>query len=372
MANRYLIKLQPIGKYFFGSENSFDTQDKANGNTSKNYLVRSRQYPQQTTLLGVMRYAILQQYGLLGKENRAEWPNKIGPNSFTGTDKGSNGNTTEKWGLIKSISPLFLINGDDKYIPAGLSSQYYKKKKNSDTEEVTLTANIKEDVETNYKKEGFYWFKDYEAKEEAEMLWKRIAENKLFAPDKIFKESFQVGITKSRDGKSDNDAFYKEFFYQLKDGYAFGFYLETSEVLAHFDKPFILQAGGDQSLFQIETMKATDNIFPAQVPVGMGKFTLLSDAYCNADEVLPLCDLCITESVDFRYIQTNTTETNKYHHVSSSPSNMRKSKKMNLLGRGSVLFTHDAAKLDSVLRNTDIQPYLNIGFNHYLFEPLNY
>jgi CRISPR-associated protein Cmr3 len=367
MANRYLVQLTPVGKYYFGSENSFNAEDKAGGGATKNYLVRSRQYPQQTTLLGMMRYAILQQYGLL-QQPQSEWAAKIGAHSFNGLQPDANGNRVSNWGLIQQISPLFLLIDGQMFLPAGISLQLYKKDKSLG--QVALMPQGRSGAVADYCTDEFYWFEQYDPKQQACMLWKQHNGSALLQPSDIFIGCFQVGITKSRQGAPDEDAFYKEYFYQLKRGAAFAFYVTTSEPLQHFEKPLLIQSGGDQSLFHLQLSEASDNIFETTQATGKGKFTLLSDAFVKADEVLPLCTACITQSVDFRYMQT-TTATGRYYNVSKKAGDMRKSEKLNLLERGSVLFTDRAEELEKVLNSPDIAPYRHAGFNYYSFEKIN-
>ncbi len=57
---RYLIKLTPVDQFFFGGNITFG-ENKA----TQNYLVRSEKYPQQTTLLGMLRYQLLKTNSLL-------------------------------------------------------------------------------------------------------------------------------------------------------------------------------------------------------------------------------------------------------------------------------------------------------------------
>lgn len=369
MANKYLARLTPVGKYYFGSENTFNAEDKASGLPGTNYLVRSRQYPQQTTLLGMMRYALLQQYGLLGKP-KTDWFEVIGPNSFRGIERDDDNKLTQTWGLIESISPLFIMHNGYKYLPAGLTTQYYTKEGYSRHTEIKLTATERANTLNNYGADKFYLFDEYDVKQYTKTIWKAAGAGTLLNPDDIFTENFQVGITKSRAGNSDNDAFYKEYFYQLNGGYSFGFYVNTNQPLQNFDEPFIIQSGGDQSLFQLRLTPADDDIFFATAPVGKGKFTLLSDAWCHSGDILPLCYACITQNVDFRYLKTSTA-TQRYHNISPGTAGMQKSGKMNLLERGSVLFTSNAAALAAVLSHANARPYTNAGFNYYSFQPIN-
>ena len=58
----YRIELKPVETFFFGGEITF-------GNF-QNYLVKSNFFPQQTTLLGMVRKRLLDQYGLIDENGR--------------------------------------------------------------------------------------------------------------------------------------------------------------------------------------------------------------------------------------------------------------------------------------------------------------
>jgi CRISPR-associated protein Cmr3 len=60
---KYLIKLYPIDRYFFGSDVTF-------GADNSNYFVRSVYFPQQTTLLGMLRYYLLLQNNMLDDKGK--------------------------------------------------------------------------------------------------------------------------------------------------------------------------------------------------------------------------------------------------------------------------------------------------------------
>ena len=57
MSKQYLIKLKPIDKFFFGGEMtfSFDGDDSEYAS----YVIKSNYFPQQTSLLGMLRFLIL-------------------------------------------------------------------------------------------------------------------------------------------------------------------------------------------------------------------------------------------------------------------------------------------------------------------------
>ena len=57
MSKNYLVKLTPTGKFFFGGDMRFGV----NGNEGKfsSYIIETSKMPQQTSLLGMMRFLLL-------------------------------------------------------------------------------------------------------------------------------------------------------------------------------------------------------------------------------------------------------------------------------------------------------------------------
>jgi len=70
---KYLVTLKPLEPFLFGGNQTFGRLgDKEAGN----YLVTSRQFPQQTALLGMLRKELMTQAGLLTRKRRGEWVDK--------------------------------------------------------------------------------------------------------------------------------------------------------------------------------------------------------------------------------------------------------------------------------------------------------
>ncbi|MCS4454093.1 hypothetical protein JTT00_01775 [Clostridium botulinum] len=55
--SKYLVKLKPVDSFFFGGEKVFDFYDGKK--PLKNNIVKSREFPQQTSILGMIRKEIL-------------------------------------------------------------------------------------------------------------------------------------------------------------------------------------------------------------------------------------------------------------------------------------------------------------------------
>ncbi len=366
MTNKtYLVKIKPLGNYFFGSENTFSGIDKAKNSKIKNYLVRSRKYPQQTTLLGFLRYLLLLKENKL-TGNSEDKKRLIGAKSFHGNEEGA----PTDWGIINSISPLFLTKGNNKYLSAGMDNQYYTdENKKEEKEWVSLEQETKAQSKSNLAEGDVYYLGNYKPKQKFQPAWKNSNNEDFILPKDIFVESFQVGIKKSFKGKTENDAFYKQYLYRLKEGFSFAVYLKTNVDIVKPEKPIIAPFGADQSLFSVSFEDTEDFIFSnseQKLTNGKTKITLLSDAYCKSD-ILKKCYLAITNSIDFRYLKTNVN-TKRYYNISKKQHDTQKSEKLNLLERGSVLYAEFPEKIISEL---DAYPtFRNAGFNYYTIQSL--
>ena len=94
MSQFYRIQLTPLDTLFFGGENTFGQDSGAN------YFAQSNRFPQQTTLLGVLRHQILMQNDAfpLTNDNKEKATQLIGAHSF-------DVNAHNQFGSIKSLSP---------------------------------------------------------------------------------------------------------------------------------------------------------------------------------------------------------------------------------------------------------------------------
>lgn len=372
MANKsYLVEITPLGNYYFGGENTFSTTDKATNNAAvTNYLVRSRQYPQQSALLGLLRYFVLV------KENAMKCPAEglIGKTGFKGQEEIGEEKAPDTWGLIKSISPLMIKKGNDCYLPAGEDYQFYFDNKENKEKLTKLEQSEHTSIRYSFGKHGSMYYDNFDPKHIAEMLWRRIGsvgclEEDFLRPGAIFTKSFQVGINKPRQGESNEDAFYKQYYFRLNKGFSFAVLLETEPEIKDACIPLVVPFGADQGLFSIRLHDREEKFFPKQdYNPGIVKITLISDAYCNFG-ILDDCLLAITHGVDFRYIKTNIL-TRRYYNKGNKAGDMDKSAKLNLLGRGSVLYTNEPEKIVDELENK-YPAYRNAGFNYYIIEQIN-
>ena len=127
MSKKIWIRLRPVNQYYFGGEVSFYSDSE------KNYLVESRLFPQQTAVLGLLRYVLLREKDMLtnqqhlfnGKPEK-DVEDLIGKKSFDMSEL----EKEQDFGIIKEISPLFLQREGYAWLPLAKDAGFDFKKEN--------------------------------------------------------------------------------------------------------------------------------------------------------------------------------------------------------------------------------------------------
>ena len=355
----YRLDFRPLDVYFFGSERTFGNGDEAN------YYAKTRPYPQQTTILGVMRYL-----GYLTEGIR-----KAGIGESFAAEEGEN---QGRYGYIKAISPLFIL--DDKsgnsYVHGPLMNGAQ-----STTAPVAAGGTI-----TRWR-DGGHWETLYELPDFNPKQWysqpllsKGAKEKKL---TDFVKTDTRTGITKQKDGQEKTDGFYKQEVGTLTEGAYFSVFLRLGGQASEIAPQQVISIGAEKCLFKVVLTKlkgsSRDNFkdeFPASIfshcaSASLVCAALLSDAYIEPGkiEVLPFV---VAGTEDFRYLTTPLATTNfgrlsRYGGTTkSNPNSLRQSRKYNLLSRGSLLYAEDEATLRAML---DHPRWQTIGYNHYHLLP---
>ena len=114
---KYLVTLSPLEPFLFGGDNTFGKLgDEINGT----YLVKSRQFPQQSAILGMLKKEIMTQNNLLTRQLKGEWvepKNKQKAENLVGVEKFDIfSKSIQNFGKIKNISPMFFIKNDEIFI----------------------------------------------------------------------------------------------------------------------------------------------------------------------------------------------------------------------------------------------------------------
>jgi CRISPR-associated protein Cmr3 len=331
---RYLVKLKPLKPFFFGGDVTFG---KLGDDENGTYLAHSRLFPQQSAILGMLRKEILLQQKLLTTKMRGEWVDKnkseeakklVGDESFDIIS-----NSIQNFGVIKNISPVFLMNDDKRFIKRANVGNYedelLKVYKNGKLE----NYNPKEDILDNFIS---------------------IDDEETLKTEDIFKPITQIGIKKiiNKSKDENKDAFYKKtsYLFQEKDknknsnDFYFAFYLDID---INLESSFI-KLGADDSIFKMEVKESNE-----QLNYKDNFLLLLSDALIT----IPLknnskknCDFAVTREISYQNLKTK---------VKKGKYKFKKSEKIYLYERGSIIINPSKELLKN-LENRNLQ---KIGYN---------
>ena len=316
---KYLITLKPLESFLFGGENTFGVLgDKEQGT----YLVKSRLFPQQSALLGMLKKEIMTQSGVLTRKIRGEWVDKTAKQKavdLVGSEKFDILQTqVQNFGVIKNLGAVFLMQQKDAYIKKVASDDF------SYEDGILQGYNPKEDIYDNFVS---------------------IKNDKKLKTNAIFQEVEQTGNKKNG---GDNSLF-KKTAYLLKDDFVFAFYLDVDFEL----QSGIVTLGADRSKFLMQVQESDSSL---QYKDKNTHLTLLSDAYITVENIAQHCDFAITSEISFQTLQ------NKKH--ATQQNKFQKSKKVNLYEKGSV-FMNPSEELLQNLNNANCQ---KIGLNIYTYN----
>ncbi|MCC8133608.1 MAG: hypothetical protein LIP04_08525 [Tannerellaceae bacterium] len=113
---KVLITLEPLGRLFFGGEKSFKRENEDFDSEHSSYIIHSEQFPQQTSLLGMLRFVVLSadqnvfERGSIPEGKRMDAARLIG---YTGFSVG------EKMTLVRSGLYLFVFCNEKRRIATG-------------------------------------------------------------------------------------------------------------------------------------------------------------------------------------------------------------------------------------------------------------
>ncbi len=336
---KYLIKLNPRSKFFFGGDRTFTSNER------QNYYSHSTFFPQQTALLGMLRYALLKENNLLETDDEVRKTELIGSSGFDAV--------VDSYGIIKQLSPVFIIENQDFWLSAGFDKQSY--------------AQLRLGESKNLKIEKFNAKEILEHRFVASNSSKPIQSLSYF-----FTETPQVGNAKDRGGKAQQDAFFKQKYLSFQRNeanyeskFAFGIEIETDETinLGGLKTVFL----GAESVFTIEILESkgifeaidTQNTNLKVQKAEDTKIVLLSDCYvANLAQLKSNADFILTDSpIPFKFNQSKQREYYK------KPD---RSDQYHLLGRGTVIYPKDTIAITEQIESESA--FRSIGYNHYQIQ----
>jgi len=299
----------------FGGEQTFGALgDKEAGS----YLVKSRQFPQQTALLGMLKRELMTQAGVLTRKRKGEWVDKekkAEARKLAGDQKFDMLATQKQdLGVIQALSPLFLMQEGQRYIKKADSDPF---------------------LYVDGKLEG------YDPKKDIYDNFVSLDKEAKRTSGDFFQAVEQTG---NKKGGEENSLFRKTS-YLLKHNTVFAFYLDVDFEL----EDSIVSLGADGSKFKMQ-LSSSEALLDYQDKNGY--LTLLSDSYITVP-VKEHCDFAITSEISHRNL------TNKKHVTKKSP--FSKSQTLYLYEKGSV-FLNPSEAFMADLNKQNLQ---QIGYNIY-------
>lgn len=406
---KYKFTLKPLTPYFFGDNKTFGEQSYSKDLKNPyeditNYNVNSLKLPQQTTILGFLRYEVLKACKLLGRNySPSDWNSAIGDSSFSLNGK-------NKFGFIKTVSPVFISNGKEHYTPAAHNFVYTRNnikeidaKKtihpinigiNLGTISKTITNKAKllnTTTFTNYTaiaNEKSYSPKDghpdlfVESKGNkmlhgvANKEWdsiKFLSTEGILSKDGLILEHKRIGNKKNIKKRSDDAGdFFIQTSYSLRENFAFTFIAEIELPEGSNFSNGIVKMGGEQSVFKLQveedhTIKYenifTETTFSSCFERNIKCIVLLSEAIISINLFNDL-EFSTCDFVPFNNIYSNTNNSKNYAVINHDRKKMKHATL--LLKRGSVLYPKDCSKFIKQALEEDQNNYSKIGFNQFI------
>lgn len=363
--SKFQITLTPVDKFFFGGDMTFTIkgQDKNFENQYVSYIIQSFMFPQQTSLLGMLRFLILRNAGdEVFKDghivNKSKANDLIGERSFMV-------NNNNDFKTIKSLSHVRIrrtANGqasDLEFAPLfkGLSF----------TNASVGSYNLSDMCIPSLSKD------DYDAKKGLDvMLTDGVDTVKLEDRNNIgsvFVRDRRVGINRDiKTGIVDDGALFKQISYRFNNkesNYCFVFDAEIDDSV-----PFgtysgqVVSVGGDNSQFVIgisKEEKANENLKSYDKAVW-----LLSPAFLTRAEART-AKFAVTRLMPFRFLtdrEDNKENDNRTFHILNSK--LKRSERYELYAPGSVFyFETEEQKQDFINMLESKKEFRQIGYNEY-------
>lgn len=385
-----------MGKFFFGGDMRFGIGDESHDKQYYSYIIHSSMMPQQTSLLGMLRFLLLSNDEDLfdsganhikaGKKGQVD--KLIGKKSFWVDEQNhEKGN----FGFIEDIGLCFIYKEGKAYFRSladenELNIKFLSEDKKDGTESPVREAciNGKKVVIPSIKckdEEGRKW-EDYTGKhfmeysyvsfQEDPVKGKSIKEDSI-KEDELFIKDTRIGINKSYTGKAEDSAFFKQISYRLKEGFNFAFTaqiaMDMKEMQERYDGKLVT-LGADSSAFVL-------NIYPEdRIPAFPKnnddcKIVLLSDAYLCPNDLEKVV-YGITEARPFRFLHTSNNEDPKNYNIVHNKNGQgdkyvfRCEKRYDLFKAGSVFYFKKKEDTEAFIEKINsFREFRQIGYNQY-------
>ena len=227
---RYLVKFRPLEPYTFGTDQTFNfpSGDKTG---KESYFVLSNRMPAQTTVLGALRYLVLQRRELLhtdfhyGTVKKEEITAVIGPESFR-----FDGGKDQRFGVIDCVSPLFLLRqSEDKKEHILIRNPFHNRAQNSGWQPMRLTKGTVLTSHGGIRLPDAKEYEEYKAKAKDGYARGYIditdGAKTIYPEEKIFRSVTLPGNQKSSG--ADERAYYQRETIRLHEDFRFAVYVDA-------------------------------------------------------------------------------------------------------------------------------------------------
>lgn len=337
MNNKYLFQFTPTSPYFFGAENRKATDDTAN------YYLHSFPFPQQSSIVGAVRYFFLKFVCPKTVFDNDTILDKVAASQYIGKQSFDLSGTNFDFGNIKGISEVFLMKNSTPFLPLP-----YDKWDDSFGE----LANV--------ENTALYFLPNYDAKKYYEIRFTNGTTK--FSFEAIFQQHIQSGNKKANQGDDDEDGFYKQQYYKLAKDWSFAIEIETDLDLSHLSQQMYMQMGGENRLFKIQLSPShfdRNKVLANEKHSKFVKVVLTSDAYISTQNINQVASFAFIQTKSARNLSSKVAHTTKYRNRATNTDSMQISKLYELIEKGSVFYF--ANKTDAeVFTTTFLQnDYLN-------------
>lgn len=353
----YLVKFTPLEPYFFGNEKSstYDT-DKDRTQKSGNYFTRSEEKPSQSSILGVLRFLFLEHRRndfKYTKQEKIDNARAVGKSSFDMKEVNE-----QDFGIIKSLSPIFLYDGKDYFIKMPFDHQQVNKDMIGN-EKYTPFSYDSCLIKTTVGEKMIPT--DFNAKGGITEDYVNLSTGAV--ETRIIRSVVKTGIKTG----ADTDSFFKKEYKYLRKEFSFACIAEIDhkeQVIKKLEKE-IVYLGQGKSAFSVsfESMdnksKLDDAIhafldsYHKSVEIGYAVSDCLIDS-----NIYNNCSFVCVKTKDYRSFITNLNSDNHFKRFE------RKDVLYTLIEAGSVFVAQNQNEFTEKLENKNCQ---KIGYNKIIF-----
>ncbi len=356
--SKYQITLTPVDKFFFGGDMTFAVSGRQSEYEKfVSYIIESSMMPQQTSLLGMLRFLLLRNAGediftdnrIVDKQRAKEL---IGDRSFCVNDVAHEANDYKSIKNIGHVRIRRIVNDqvtDLEFKPLFKDLDFDKValgSYNLHDVSIPLLSNDEYDAKKGLSVKLTDGIKDYELEE-------------------VFVKDRHVGISRDiKTGIVDDSALFKQISYRFKNkeaSYCFVFDAEVDDhVHLEDNKVQIVSVGGDNSQFVIEISKevksnehlrANDNIV-----------WLLSPTFLTRSEAMK-AQFAVTRLMPFRFLRSVMDDVKSYHILHGQ---LTRSERYELYAPGSVFYFKGKAEKDEFVKQImNKREFRQIGYNEF-------